>query len=208
MRTLVAISSCESFEVSGLNDPLRNTWLPEAVRLGMDYRFFHGAGATPKQDVVVLNVVDELYGLTEKLKGKLRWAVEHEYDCVFSVFPDTYACPERILEALKLQADYLGNVYQFPGSASFCQGGPGYLVSSRACAMAHSSSSSYLNDDAWLGDVLNAGGIKPVHHAGFTAFGPGPLRTNGAISNHLSTQPGGYVGTNMYEGHKRWLASL
>ena len=208
MKILCAISSCEHFEIVGLNAPLRETWGKDAKALGMDVIFFHGSGATPKNDVVVLNVVDEMYGLTEKLKGKLRWAVENGYDYVFSCFPDTYACPERILCAIKTQPDYLGNVHQFPGSSPFCQGGPGYLLSRKSCEIAASAASSYLNDDAWLGDILSAAGNHPVHNPGFTAFGPGPLRTNGSISNHLSTQPGGYKAAAVHEEHKRWLESL
>ena len=208
MRTLIAISSCEAFETSGLNSPMRGTWLPEAVRLGMDYKFFHGSGAIPKDDVIVLPVVDELYGLTEKAKAKLRWAVEQGYDYVFSCFPDTYVCPERLLACGFENFDYTGNVFTFPGSAPFCQGGPGYFISRRACEVVYTSQRSYLNDDTFIGDELHAVGIRPLDHRGFTAFGPGPLRTNDSITNHLSTQPGGYVGTSMLAEHKRWLESL
>src|SRR5579885_2679274 len=70
MKILISISSCEIFEKSGLNDPLRETWLPDAVKLGMDYKFFHGAGSTEKEDVVVLPVDDSLGGLTEKAKAR------------------------------------------------------------------------------------------------------------------------------------------
>jgi hypothetical protein len=171
----------------------------------MDTVFFHGRGATEKGDVVVLDVVDELHGLTEKLKAKVRWAVAKGYDMVLSAFPDTYACPERLLG---IAGDYVGNVHQFPGSAPFCQGGPSYFLSRRACEAVAAEHSSYLNDDAWLGDTLAKAGIVPVHNAGFTAFGPGPLKSNSSITNHLSTQPGGFTGKNMYEEHQRWLESL
>jgi hypothetical protein len=206
-KILVAISSCEFYETSGLNSPMRETWLPEAVKLGMDVKFFHGRGSTPKDDVVVLDVVDELYGLSEKLKFKIRWALEKGYTHVFSCFPDTYACPERLLASGFEKYDYLGNSFQHPGGAPFCQGGPGYMLSRKACEVVAKEHSSYLNDDCWIADVLVKEGICPVHHAGFTAFGPGPLRTNSSITNHLSTQPGGFTGQNMREEHQRWLAS-
>lgn len=208
MRILCALSSCQSFEDSGLNTPLRETWIPDALRLGMDVKFFHGVGATPKNDVVVLNVVDELYGLTEKLKGKCRYAVENSYDFVFSAFPDTYTCPERLLEVMKTHPDYLGNVHQFMNSAPFCQGGPGYIISRKSCEIIANDKNSYLNDDTYGGDVLYVAGIKAVHDLRFTAFGPGPLRINSTITNHLSTQPNGYTAESLYAEHKRWLESF
>lgn len=206
-RILIAISSCEVFETSGLNAPARETYLPDAVKLGMDFKFFHGRGASPKEDVVILDVPDEMYGLTEKAKEKARWAVEQGYDYVFSCFPDTYVCPERLITTGFGMLDYLGNVHQFPGSAPFCQGGPGMMFSRRACEILANDSTSYLNDDCWASDVLVKAGIHPVHNPAFTAFGPGPLKTNSSITNHLSTVPGGFTREVMYEEHRRWLES-
>lgn len=206
-KILISISSCESFERNGLNQTLRDTWLPEAVNLGIDYKFFHGRGSTPKSDVVVLPVVDQLYGLTEKAKEKARWAVESGYDFVFSCFPDTYTRPERLLTCGFERFDYIGNVYQFPDSAPFCQGGPGYFLSKKACALIFNNPLNYLNDDCFIGDTLNVGEILRSNHAGFTAFGPGPLRSNSSITNHLSTQPGGHTLSSVPEEHRKWLAS-
>lgn len=208
MRTLIAISSCEYFEKAGLNDPMRETWLREATALGMDVKFFHGTGSTAKSDVVVLDVVDELYGLTEKLKAKCRWSLNQDYDFVFSCFPDTYARPERLLDCGYQIADYIGNIYKFPEGAPFCQGGPGYFLSKKACLILANEPSSYLNDDTWAGDMLDKWDIVRVDHRGFTALGPGPLKSNNTVTNHLSTQPGGFTGENMRAEHKRWLESL
>lgn len=207
MRTLIAISSCQSFEDSGLNDPIRHTWGADAKKLGMDVVFFHGQGSTPKEDVVVVNVVDEMYGLTEKLKAKCKWSVEHGYDAVFSCFPDTYASAQRLLDSYKVPQDYLGNVYQFSGSEPFCQGGPGYFLSRRACEILSKDQTSYLNDDCWASDVLSKHGIHPIHDARFTAFGPGPLKSNDSVTVHLSTQPCGYTGENLLQAHRDWLKS-
>ena len=207
-KLLISISSCEYFEKNGLNQPLRDTWLKEAVELGMEYRFFHGQGATPKDDVVVLPVVDELYGLTEKAKAKAKWAYDSGYEHVFSCFPDTYTRPERLLQCVYDGVDYLGNVYQFPDSAPFCQGGPGYVLSRKACEAIFRNPLSYLNDDCFIGDTLQRSGAVRVHHAGFTSFGPGPLRSNSTVTNHLSTQPGGYTVNSVKDEHRRWLESL
>lgn len=207
-KLLVSISSCQYFEKTGLNQPLRDTWLPELTKLGVDYKFFHGYGATPKSDVVVLPVVDELYGLTEKAKAKLKWAHDSGYEYVYSCFPDTYTRPERLIACGYEGVDYIGNRYKFDDSAPFCQGGPGYVLSRKACEVIFNHPQSYLNDDCYIGDVLYRAGVACIHHAGFTAFGPGPLKSNQTITNHLSTQPGGYTTNSVKTEHQRWMESL
>jgi hypothetical protein len=206
-KILISISSCQAYEDAGLNQPLRDTWLPDAVKLGMDYRFFHGLGATPKDDIVVLPVHDGLGGLTEKAKFKARWACENDYDYVFSCFPDLYARAERLLATGFGLCDYLGNVYQHPKGPPFCQGGPGYFLSRKACETIARDTTSYLNDDCWVADVLLRNGVSPTDCRDFTYCGPGPLRGNTSATNHLSTQPGGYTAAGLYAEHKRWLES-
>ena len=207
MKILVSISSCEAYEKAGLNDPLRETWLPDAVKLGMDYKFFHGAGSTPKDDVVVLPVDDSLGGLTEKAKAKAKWAVENGYDFVFSCFPDTYACASRLYSSDFRSFDYFGRIHQHVGGAPYCQGGPGYFLSRKACEILYKNETSYLNDDCWIGDVLNTPGILRGDSRDFTYVGPGPVVGNTSITNHLSTQPGGFTAAGMRAEHQRWLGS-
>jgi hypothetical protein len=206
-KLLVSISSCESFETAGLNQPMRDTWLPDAVKLGIDYKFFHGSGSTPKSDVIVLPVDDGMGGLTEKAKAKAKWAFENGYDFVFSCFPDTYACAERLLTCGFEEFDYFGDVYQHPGGAPYCQGGAGYFLSRKACETLFRDPTSYLNDDCWIGDVLKREDIRRGDSREFKYVGPGPLKTNTVVSNHLSTQPGGYTVDKMPAEHKRWLDS-
>lgn len=207
-KVLVAISSCQSFEASGLNDPMRETWLT-ALPQGWGYKFFHGRGAQSKHDVVVLDVDDGMGGLTEKAKAKARWAIANEYDYIFSCFPDTYANAERLAATGFENYDYMGNVYKFPNANSyFCQGGPGYFMSRKACVYLVNNTMSYLNDDTFIGDTLNRADILRCDDRRFTMCGPGPLKTNESVTNHLSTQPGGFTGQNMREEHKRWLESL
>ena len=207
LRVLISISSCEAYERAGLNQPLRDTWLPDAVALGIDYKFFHGAGSTGGEDIVVLPVHDGMGGLTEKAKAKAQWAVIHDYDFVFSCFPDIYARPERLLASGFEKHDYFGNVYQHPKGKPFCQGGPGYFLSKKSCVAIAREQTSYLNDDCWLADALYRANIHPADSRDFTYCGPGPLQTNSSITNHLSTQPGGYVAKAVYEEHQRWLES-
>lgn len=207
MKILVSISSCEGFEVAGLNQPLRDTWLPEAVKLGIDYKFFHGNGARGKDDVVVLPVDDGMGGLTDKAKAKARWAYENGYDFVFSCFPDTYLRPERLLTSSFRNYDYYGRIHQHPDGPPYCQGGPGYTLSRAANCLLFTDTTSYLNDDCWIGDVLHKAGVRRGDNRDFTYVGPGPIKGNTAITNHLSTQPGGYTIRSVHDEHKRWLDS-
>ena len=107
-KLLIAISSCQSYEDAGLNQPLRDTWLSDAVKQGIDYKFFHGSGSRYKEDVVIVNRNDQYYDLTSKTKEKLHWAMLQGYDYVFACFPDTYACPERLLSCGFENHDYMG----------------------------------------------------------------------------------------------------
>lgn len=206
MRVLVSISSCQQYEASGLNDPLRETWLAD-LPAGWDYRFFHGRGAAAKQDIVVLPVDDGLGGLTEKAKAKARWAVDNGYEFVFSCFPDTYAAVERLVACGFESCDYLGMVFQFPGGAPFCQGGPGYFLSRKSCEYIAGNTQSYLNDDTFIGDTLNRSDIKRVDTRHFANLGAGPLRSNLVVTSHLSTRGHAPTAEDMREEHKRWLAS-
>jgi hypothetical protein len=209
MRLLVAISSCQAYENSGLNAPLRETWLKDLTRLGIDYKFFHGRGATPKDDVVLVDCDDGYWDLTSKTKLKIKWSLDNGYDYVFMCFPDTYVCASRLLTSGFEQFDYFGCVHQHPGGSPYCQGGPGYFLSRKACEVLDKKESNYPNEDCWVGDQLHNN--YEIHRGDSKAFsycGPGPLKTNHTITNHLSTQPGGYVGTNVFSEHKLWLESL
>jgi len=50
MKILILILSCVQHELNGYNQALRDTWLPEATRLGMDYKFFIGDGQASEED--------------------------------------------------------------------------------------------------------------------------------------------------------------
>jgi len=192
----------------GANDAQRSTWLLDAANNGMDYRFFHGKGATAvRDDIVLVNCYDEYYDLTSKTKEKLRWALYQGYDYIFLCFPDTYARPERLVTCGFDKCDYLGTTYCHPGGNTYCQGGCGYFLSKRAAEIIVNDPRSYPNEDCFCGDLLKQSGIIPVHCDNFRYAGPGPLKTNKVVSNHLSTQPGGYTVAAMLREHENWKRS-
>jgi len=206
MKVLVALSSCQAYEDSGLNQPLRDTWLPD-LSTGWDYKFFHGRNSQPREDVINISCPDEYFALTDKTKLKLRWALEHDYDYVFACFPDLYARPERLRDCGFGNYPYYGTTaHNCPGRA-YCQGGPGYFLSASAAKLVVDSPESYSNEDCFVADIMRQNGIAPQHDDRFRYLGPGPLKTNDIVSNHLSPIPGGYTADVMYGEHRRWLSS-
>jgi hypothetical protein len=191
----------------GANNAMRDTWLPEVIKLGMSYKFFHGRNAVQKDDVVLVDCHDDYFDLTSKTKEKLKWALFQGYDFVFACFPDTYACAERLATCGYNNSDYFGTTHCHPGGNTYCQGGPGYFLSRKAMEVIVNDLRNYPNEDCFVADVLLGSGIRPTHNDGFRYAGPGPLKTNSIISNHLSTQPGGYRVQAMLREHENWARS-
>ena len=209
-RILIAISSCQAYEDNGLSQPMRDTWLPEAVALGMDYKFFYGKGAKERDDVVIVNAHDAYFDLTTKTKEKIRWALWQGYDYMFACFTDTYAAPERLLSSGFEQYDYYGDVYCHPKGTPYCQGGPGFFLSKRAMEILNRATSNYPNEDCWIGDVLAGHNIMRGDSKDFVwnghLEGMGPSKTSTHITAHLSNAEGGYKAALMYAKHAQWHA--
>lgn len=208
-KVLVAISSCQGFEDKGWNDSLRNTWLPDLAAHRWDYKFFHGRGAAAfKDDIVVVDSDDAYFDLTTKTKEKTKWAVRQGYEYVFMCFPDTFPCIERLVVCDFRKYEYYGTVFQHQGGTPYCQGGCGYFLSRRAAQIVAFSSQNYPNEDCFVGDLMHSAHIAPGHNDQFCYSGPGPLKTNQVVTNHLSTQPKGFSGPVVEEEYKRWKNSL
>lgn len=211
-RILIAISGCDVYERSGFQQPMRETWLKDAVSLGMDYKVFHGRGSVGSSDIVVVDCDDAYFDLTSKTKLKCQWAVDHGYDFVFLCFPDTYACSERLLTCGFEQYDYFGDLL-YHANGDYCQGGQGYWLSKRACEYVAQHPSNYPNEDCYVGDLMRqnpemrTGDSRFFYYAGLSPTG-GPLKTNKVVTCHLSTDaPDGYKPQYMYQKHNLWLAS-
>ena len=206
-RVLVAISSCELYENNGYNQSLRDTWLPILQQYGWDYKFFHGKKGTTRGDIVALDCEDPYFDLTSKTKKKLEWSYQHGYDFTFCCFPDTYPCVERLVKCGYENFDYFGNVFQHAGGTPFCQGGAGYFLSRKANFIITTDFRNYPNEDCFVGDLLNRSDIKRGDCKAFCYAGPGPLRSNDTVTNHLSTQDGGFTGAAVLREHSNWKDS-
>ena len=198
MRVLIAISSLKQYEDN--HQAMRMTWLGDAIKAGMDYRFF----------------LSDTISMTDKLKQKMNFALKQcFYDYMFSCFPDTYACPERLLLSGFESFDYFGSVFKYdnPGSTLYCHGGAGYFLSRKAMEIAANNPTSYLNDDCWLGDVLSREDVSLGHTEDFRQHEGSPLRSNNVVTSHLSDAAHyqrrldlGIAGCILDE-HKNWIAS-
>ena len=150
MKCLVAISSCEAYETSGLNNPMRETWLPDAEAVGVDYKFFHGRGATEKSDVVVVDCDDSYMGLIDKFRAKVKWALDRDYDFIFVCLADCYVRPERLVASCP--RTYFGSVYTHETFGSYCQGGAGFILSKAACLALTKDTIPLMHRDGTMGD--------------------------------------------------------
>ncbi len=209
MKILVAISSCAHYEPNHI--AMRETWLPAALSVDMDYAFFIERGHASEYDIVSTGA--EYGDMTARLKFKLAWGYDHGYDFVFSCFPDTYARPERILTSGFDKFDCFGTVYKHPseGATPYCQGGAGYLVSRRVMELVKANPTCYMNDDCWLGDVLHNSGLTMGHSEDFKQWAGRPEASNTIITNHLSYVSNSlgvpYTPKFMYDEHQHWLDS-
>lgn len=207
-RTLIAISSCQEYEDRGWHEAMRQTWLPEAQELGMDYKFFFGRGSKQKDDVVIIDCHDGYFDLTNKLKGKLKWASFQDYDYVFACLADCYAAADRLQHSGYEKYDYFGDIYCHPSGIPYVQGGPGMFLSRRAIEILNKANSSYPNEDCWVGDQLINKDLIVKDSKDFVwcghspGFGPSPTNTH--ITAHLSNAEGGYRPELMWEKHKQY----
>jgi hypothetical protein len=211
-RTLIAISSCQLYEDKGWHDVMRQTWLAEATKLGMDYKFFFGRGAKGRDDVVVVDCHDDYFDLTTKLKQKLKWVEFQGYDFVFLCLADCYASATRLAQSGFQNYDYFGDVYCHPGGTPYCQGGPGFFLSRKTVSFLNNCSSNYPNEDCWVGDQLYGKDFVVRDSKDFVWCGHlpgmGPAKSNTHITAHLSNADGGYRPELMWEKHKQWVTSL
>ena len=203
LSTLIAFTSCHQYENQGLNDAVRNTWLPDALQEGFDYKFFHGKGASEKEDVIIVDSSDGYLSSTSKLKLKVEWALRQGFDFIFCCFPDTYACASRLSACDYKNWDYFGCVFQHPGGSPYCQGGCGWFMNRKAMQLIIDESNSYPNDDCFVGDVLNRPEIRRKHCDSFVYVGEGPLPTNSVITSHLSTRKEVFTVQSMIDEHNK-----
>lgn len=226
MKMLIAISSCWAWESQGLNDPMRETWLQDALKMGIDYRFFFGQEPgyhILNPDMVQLNCADDYLHLSDKFAAKTEWALDRDYEYLYAVQPDCYVRLERLLKSGFDKVDYFGARYCHATLGDYGQTGASIALSQKAMEyiIADSTPSKHADgtledinsEDARIGQLLKRKGIWLTHTDRFRISGldePGPRRNNSIIASHLSYRnwkqvP--YEAKFMYDKHREFLES-
>ena len=224
-KILIAVPTCFAFDyeekwehkgnpeygkdmhVSGPNDQtqaIRETWAKdiEPFKEHVDLRFFYGRGVRdvhrygyprePLTDEVFLDCPDSYGSLPQKTVGVCDYVAEHGYRYVYKCDTDTAVYVDKLLmEIMENKFDYAGFVH-----AQVCSGGPGYLLSDRACDIIRTQGRSpkHWAEDVHVANTLSDAGIQPLmlpgHKSGMSAhfffpqgFDPGKI-TEDIISMH------------------------
>lgn len=177
MKLLLAVKSCRRDQQTGCHEAIRETWgkdLPE----GVDVRFFMGGEGHiwMDKDEVLLPVPDDYWTLTPKTKGICEYAVQNNYDHVYTCDTDTYLVPRRMLDSGFDEFDYSGGHLchgehgkqlgvPYPGWTSpqggvadpfyaYMSGGVGSFVSAKAARILALTKYYHHSEDVWVGQVL------------------------------------------------------
>lgn len=156
---------------------VRETWGSEVKDYpNVDLKFFYGKPTTgyprkPLDDEVFLDCGDGYDSLIHKTVGLCHYAAENGYKVVYKCDTDTLVnIGQLIVEILQNRFDYAGYLH-----ANVCSGGPGYLLSQRACQIiatqGRTPRHSYA-EDVHTSRVLGDAGIRPLmlpgHRPGFS----------------------------------------
>lgn len=208
-KPLIGIIGCHKNKDRA--DAQRRTWMPMAK--GFDVKFFVGIGEGMEgDDVVQLDVLDDYWHLTPKTRMALQWALDNGYSHMVKADDDGYIVPDRLMEAIDPEADYIGrlrgpaNGFRAPYASGFC-----YILSRRAMELRIAGDDTpYVAEDQATGNILLAAGVqcKPdyrivvaqsKHNA--TSAAEGPTASNDYIAACE------YTPEQMDEIHRIWLSS-
>jgi hypothetical protein len=208
-RLLIAIESCHRDRDK--HQAQHETWLKDLFIV--EHKFFIGwpLAQSLEEDEVQLTVDDGYGDLSVKTQSICRWALAHDYDCVFKCDVDTLVNPYRFLFSGFQRHDYFGgenadvNVSGFePERIEFCSGGAGYWLSKKALTIiAEAGSIKTAAEDVFVAHALKEAGIRPVFHQGYR-WHPGAAMDKDTVTLHLSSAlQKKYVPEMMYEYYQK-----
>lgn len=155
MNPLIAVVTCHKNRSQA--QAQRDTWARNAP-----VKFFYGVGTPQHQDDVILDVLDNYLSLPHKVQAAVKWAVKHGYTHVFKIDDDAYVDVERLLKSGFEQHPYIGKqVVQH--STSYCHGGAGYWLDTRAMQAVIKAKVAGLSEDGWVAGALFPQGIVPYN---------------------------------------------
>jgi hypothetical protein len=223
-RVLIGILSCHQRTPGP--QAQRRTWLKDAVRLAIEYRFFLGAPQQPipfdprrpesarieseriirpLPDQVFLDVPDTYAQLPQKTRAMIRWAYDKGYDFLFKCDDDTFVHAERLLQSDFSKHDYSGfarttSVFGAGKEVTHAQGGAGYWLSRKAMALILKYDFTMEGaEDINVARVLFTLGIPPVHDPRYQpSMATIPMPLNNQITAHDCSVE------DFYEIHQRF----
>lgn len=149
-------------------EAIRKTWLPLVPRDLSDAFFFQGRGESvpPKEDEVFLDCDDSYLGLPNKVQEIVRWALTRDYDYCLKCDDDVVLDPHRFLQSDYSKYDFTGRANRPPNPSNpfWVPMGFNYVMSRRAMALVAAAELPHRwngdnDDERWVSEVLNAGGI-------------------------------------------------
>lgn len=148
---------------------IRDSWLKDVT---FDYKFFYGRGKErlPQPDEIFLDAPDDYLHSADKLRGVIRYALEHGYDRLLKVDDDVYLYWDRILANIP-SADYVGSStgpvpakstnkdWWQSTTAEYCSGMT-YWLSKRALTVLSTARAGSWAEDRFAGESLRRAGIR------------------------------------------------
>lgn len=175
MKTLIAIVNARHRKE--WRNAIRQTWFPLIPPALCDGFFFQGRGDSPEPvqaDEVFLDCDDTYYGLPEKIRCIVRWALPRGYDFVLKCDDDVVLDAVRFSQSDYVKYDFTGRANRPPTTDNpfWVPMGFNYVLSRRAMALIHDAELprrwDHDNDDErWVSEVLNKGGIGLHDNQGY-----------------------------------------
>jgi hypothetical protein len=200
-KSLILVISCVKHELKGINQAIRDTWLPDAKALDFDVRFFIGDGTTTGEDESVL--LNSFNSRTRVFQGKITEdpdisLMPVQSDQVILNIPDgyiysTHKFREACRWAFKQGFDYvfqvLTDTFVVPSRLASCGfekhdyigtannertaigGGAGMWLSRKAIQHLVNAPVDMWVHDGWVGKILLEKGIDLTHDPRYTNLG-------------------------------------
>jgi hypothetical protein len=209
MRTLLAIFTCHRYEytIADYKDwftrpvvdrvqGIRDSWLKNIT---IDYKFFYGFSQSrkPYADEIFLPCPDDYHHSYEKIRGVIKYALDHNYDYLIKIDDDCYVYWDRLAGNLPT-GDYVGSGRGFAVKDNFStfrsDFAPGFTYSLSRKAMGillASPAGPAWAEDRWVGETLRKRGIPLTIEERFHLVKP--TRNNQYISDEELKKPNDWL---------------
>ena len=212
MKFLMLTFTCLKDQNNGRNDAVRETWRKEWKHLVTHKFLYTNERKQPLGDELVMDVPEQGYmGTPFMSRAAYRWALERNYDYVFTAAPDTYPVVPRLLACGYEKYDWMGHLC----SQGHMSGAPGMILSRRALEAVVTEAASPEYEDLWISRVLAFKSITPhsdlrfwaddQHGPHFPYENPG-IWSSGVVSVHLGRGTNTFDPAWMRECHRSYLS--